>query len=119
MLSQYPDPKLVGHGVANWNTREARDKTQTLIAALPEAGRTDVIVGGFDGSPDAAAAVAGCSMAVTVLQPVTIYATAAVTRADAFLKTGKTGVATEKQTFDCFLINKDNVAKYGSFSINP
>ena len=89
------------------------------ISALKEAGRTDVIVGGFDSSPDAAAAVADGSMAYTALQPVAIYATAAVTQADASLKTGKTGVATEKQTFDCFLINKDNIAKYGSFSINP
>ncbi|GGK94872.1 D-ribose ABC transporter substrate-binding protein [Salinibacterium xinjiangense] len=140
VLSQYPDLKLVGQEVANWDTKEAHDKTQTLltahpeitaiiagndtmalgaIAALKEASRTDVIVGGFDGSPDAAAAVADGSMAYTVLQPVTIYATAAVTQADAFLKSGKTGVATEKQTFDCFLINKDNIAKYGSFSINP
>ena len=63
VLSQYPDPKLVGQEVANWNTREARDKTQTLIAALKQAGRTDVIVGGFDDSPDAAAAVADGSMA--------------------------------------------------------
>jgi len=139
VLSQYPDLKLVAQEVANWDTKEGHDKTQTVltahpeitaiiagndtmalgaIAALKEAGRTDVIVGGFDGAPDAAKAVADGSMAYTVLQPVTIYATAAVDQADAFLKTGKTGVDTEKQTFDCFLINMDNVATYGSFSLD-
>lgn len=139
VLSQYPTLKLVGQEVANWDTKEAHDKMQTLltahpditaviagndtmalgaIAALKEAGRADVIVGGFDGSPDAAAAVVAKTMAYTVLQPVTVYATAAVDQANSFLTTGKTGVATEKQTFDCFLINSANVAKYGSFSIN-
>ena len=139
VLSQYPDLVLVAQEVANWDTKEGHDKTQTVlsahpeitaiiagndtmalgaIAALKEAGRTDVIVGGFDGAPDAAKAVADGSMAYTVLQPVTIYAKAAVTQAHAFLTTGKTGVDTEKQTFDCFLINKDNVATYGSFSLD-
>jgi erythritol transport system substrate-binding protein len=139
VLSQYPDLVLVAQEVANWDTKEGHDKTQTVlsahpeitaiiagndtmalgaIAALKEAGRTDVIVGGFDGAPDAAKAVADGSMAYTVLQPVTIYAKAAVTQAHAFLTTGKTGVDTEKQTFDCFLINPDNVATYGSFSLD-
>lgn len=139
VLSQYPTLKLVGQEVANWDTKEAHDKMQTLltahpditaviagndtmalgaIAALKEAGRTDVIVGGFDGSPDAAAAIVAKTMAYTVLQPVTIYATAAVDQANSYLTTGKTGVATEKQTFDCFLINPANVAKYGTFSLD-
>ena len=39
---------------------------------------------------------------------------AAVQQADSFLKTGKTGVATEKQLFDCVVITKDNVEQYGS-----
>jgi erythritol transport system substrate-binding protein len=138
VLSQYPDLKLVAQEVANWDTKEGHDKMQTLlsaypeitaviagndsmalgaIAALKEAGRTDVIVGGFDGAPDAAKAVVDGSMAYTVLQPVTVYAAAAVDQAHAYLTTGSTGVDNEKQTFDCFLINPDNVAKYGSFSL--
>jgi erythritol transport system substrate-binding protein len=139
VLSQYPDLKLVGQEVANWDTKEAHDKTQTLltahpditaiisgndtmalgaIAALKEAGRTDIIVGGFDGAPDAAAAVEDGSMAFTVLQPVTVYATAAVEQADSYIRTGETGVDSEKQTFDCVLINKDNIASYGLFSLD-
>jgi erythritol transport system substrate-binding protein len=138
VLSQYPDLVLVAQEVANWDTKEGHDKMQTLlsaypeitaviagndsmalgaIAALKEAGRSDVIVGGFDGAPDAAKAVVDGTMAYTVLQPVTVYAKAAVDQAHAFLTTGSTGVDTEKQTFDCFLINPENVAKYGSFSL--
>ena len=139
VLSQYPDLKLVGQEVANWDTKEGHDKMQTLlaahpeitaviagndtmalgaIAALKEAGRTEVIVGGLDGAPDAAAAIKEGSMAFTVLQPVTIYAAAAIQQADSYLRTGETGVATEKQTFDCILINSDNVDKYTLFSVS-
>ena len=34
-----------------------------------------------------------------------------VEQADSFIKTGKTGAATEKQLYDCVLITKDNAAK--------
>lgn len=139
VLSQYPDLVLVGQEVANWDQKEGRDKMQSLlaanpeitaviagndpmalgaIAALKEAGRDDVIVGGFDGSPDAAAAVEDGSLAYTVLQPVATFAQAAVQQADSFLKTGETGADTEKQSFDCVLINADNVAKYTSFGLS-
>lgn len=140
VLSQYPDLKLVGQEVADWDAKEGHDKMQTLltahpdiqgviagndqmalgaIAALKEAGMiAKVTVGGFDGAPDAAAAVKEGTLKYTVLQPVVSFSTAAVDQADKFLKTGKTGAATEKQSFDCVLINADNIAKYTSFGLS-
>lgn len=139
VLSQYPNLKLVGQEVANWDQKQGHDKMQTLlaahpnivgviagndpmalgaIAALKEAGKLDSIkVGGFDGSPDAAKAVTDGTLQYTVLQPVVDFTTAAVQQADSFIRTGKTGVSEEKQSFDCVLINKDNVAKYTNFAL--
>ena len=79
VLSQYPDLVQVGQEVANWDRTQGYNKMQSLlqanpdiqgvisgndemalgaIAALQEAGRLEgVIVGGFDGSPDAVEAV--------------------------------------------------------------
>lgn len=139
VISQYPDLKLVGSEVANWDQKEGHDKMQSLlaahpniigviagndpmalgaIAALKEAGKMDQIkVGGFDGAPDAAKAITDGTLQYTVLQPVVDFATAAVQQADSYIRTGETGVDEEKQSFDCVLINKDNVASYGNFSI--
>jgi erythritol transport system substrate-binding protein len=140
ILSQYPDLKLVGSEVANWDQKEGHDKMQSLlaanpniigviagndqmalgaIAALKEAGKLDQVkVGGFDGAPDAAKAITDGTLQYTVLQPVVVYATAAVQQADSFLRTGKTGVSEEKQSFDCVLITPENVASYGNFSVD-
>ena len=134
MISQYPDLKKVGSEVANWDRTQGHDKMQSLlqahpdiigvtsgndemalgaIAALKEAGKLSSIkVGGFDGSPDAVAAIKAGELQYTVLQPVAVYSAKAVQQADSFIKTGKTGAATEKQLFDCLLITKDNVDKY-------
>ncbi|MEC9198329.1 MAG: substrate-binding domain-containing protein, partial [Pseudomonadota bacterium] len=83
------------------------------IAALKEAGKLDgVIVGGFDGSPDAVEAVKSGEMAYTVLQPVAVFSAEAVRQADHFIKTGELAVDTEKQLFDCMIIDQSNVANY-------
>jgi erythritol transport system substrate-binding protein len=83
------------------------------IAALKEAGKlSSVKVGGFDGSPDAVAAIKSGELQYTVLQPVATFAKKAVDEADSYIRTGKTGASTEKQAFDCILINKSNVDKY-------
>ena len=134
VLSQYPDLQKVGQEVADWDRTKGYQKMQSLlqanpdingvisgndemalgaIAALKEAGKLDAVkVGGFDGSPDAVAAVKAGELQYTVLQPVAVFSAAAVKQADSFIKTGKTGVDTEKQLFDCMLINKDNADKY-------
>ncbi|MCF6098665.1 MULTISPECIES: D-ribose ABC transporter substrate-binding protein [Mesorhizobium] len=134
VISQYPDLKKAGSEVANWDRTQGHDKMQSLlqahpdiigvtsgndemalgaIAALKEAGKLSSIkVGGFDGSPDAVAAIKAGDLQYTVLQPVAVYSAKAVQQADSFIKTGKTGAPTEKQLFDCLLITKDNVDKY-------
>ncbi len=140
VLSQYADLKKAGSQVANWDRTQGHDKMQNLlqanpgiigvisgndemalgaIAALKEAGKLSSIkVGGFDGSPDAVAAVKSGELAYTVLQPVATFAAKAVDEADAFIKTGKTGAATEKQLFNCILITKANAGRFtGPFTL--
>lgn len=134
VLTQYPDLKKVAKEVADWDRTKGHDKMQSMlqahpdivgvisgndemalgaIAALKEAGKLDKVkVGGFDGSPDAVAAIKAGEMQYTVLQPVAVFSKKAVEQADSFIKTGKTGAASEKQLFDCLLITKDNIAKY-------
>ncbi|WP_446737955.1 substrate-binding domain-containing protein [Rhizobium sp. CFBP 13726] len=141
VITQYPDMKKVGREVANWDRTQGYQKMQSLlqanpningviagndemalgaIAALKEAGKLDKVkVGGFDGSPDAVAAIKSGEMQYTVLQPVAVFSAEAVKQADSFIKTGKTGAATEKQLFDCLLITKDNVDEYtGPFTLS-
>lgn len=131
VLTQYPDLELVASDVANWDRTQGYNKTQSMlqanpdiqglisgndemalgaIAALRESGKLkDVVVGGFDGSPDAVKAVKDGDMAYTVLQPVAVFSKRAVELADQFIRTGETGLNGEKQLFDCLLITPDNV----------
>lgn len=134
VLSQYPNLKKVGSQVANWDRTQGFNATQSLlqahpdiggvisgndemalgaIAALKQAGKlANVKVGGFDGSPAAVEAIKAGDLEYTVLQPVAEFSAKAVQEADSFLKTGKTGAASEKQLFNCVLITKANVSKY-------
>ena len=136
VLTQYSGLVKSGSQVANWDRTQGHDKMQNLlqahpdvigvisgndemalgaIAALKEAGKlSNIKVGGFDGSPDAVAAIKAGELQYTVLQPVAIFSAKAVDEADRFLKTGKTGVASEKQLFNCVLITKSNVGRYVS-----
>ncbi|MDB5660192.1 MAG: ribose transporter [Cypionkella sp.] len=141
VLTQYPDLVKAAQEVADWDRTKGHDKMQSIlqanpdiigviagndemalgaIAALKEAGKLEgVKVGGFDGSPDAVAAITAGEMQYTVLQPVAVFSAEAVKQADSFIKTGATGAATEKQLFDCLLITKDNVANYtGPFTLS-
>ena len=140
VLTQYADLKKVGSQVGNWDRTQGHDKMQSLlqanpnvigvisgndemalgaIAALKEAGKLSSIkVGGFDGSPDAVAAVKSGELAYTVLQPVATFAAKAVDEADAFIKSGKTGATTEKQLFNCILITRANAGRFvGPFTL--
>lgn len=134
VLSQYPGLEKVAQEVANWDRTQGYNKMQSImqanpridavisgndemalgaIAALKEAGRLDgIIVGGFDGSPDAVEAVKAGEMAYTVLQPVAVFSREAVIQADYYIKNGSPMVAEEKQLFDCLLITPDNVGNY-------
>lgn len=132
VISQYPGLVEVGEEVADWDRTKGHDKMQSLlqsnptltgvmagndemalgaIAALKEAGKLEgVTVGGFDGAPDAVAAVIAGEMAYTVLQPVAVFSKEAVDLADDYIRNG-TEPETEKQSFDCILITKDNADK--------
>lgn len=136
VLSQYPDIQREASDVANWDRTEGRNKMQSMlrdnsdingvisgndemalgaIAALKQEDMLDdVIVGGFDGSPDAVDAVRSGEMAYTVLQPVAIFAEDAVNIADHYINTGETGLDSEKKLYDCILITADNVDDYTS-----
>jgi erythritol transport system substrate-binding protein len=85
-------------------------------AALKAAGRTDVIVVGFDGSDDVKQSILSGGIRATVLQPCSRQARMAVDQADAYLRTGSTGQP-EKQLVDCVLIVPSNAAKLSNFDM--
>ena len=136
ILDKYPDLKMVAQQSANWSQTEAFQKMQTILqanpdikgviagndtmalgasAALKAAGKTDVIVVGFDGSPDVIAEIkAGGNIKATVLQPAAGIAEMAVEQADAFIKTGKAS-QDEKQSVDCELVTPENADEFGVF----
>ncbi|MGC5016202.1 D-ribose ABC transporter substrate-binding protein [Streptosporangium sp. DT93] len=136
VISQYPDLKPVAKESANWDQQEAFSKMETIIqknrdiqgviagndtmalgavAALKAAGILDkVTVVGFDGSPDAIAAIKAGQMHATALQPAAQAAESAVEQADKLIRTGSTG-AEEKQSIDCELVTKENADEFGVF----
>jgi DNA-binding LacI/PurR family transcriptional regulator len=139
VIGQYPDLELVAQQSANWSQTEAFDKMETILqanpdikgviagndtmalgaqAALAAAGKNDVIVVGFDGSPDVIAAIKEGKIAATVLQPAATLAIEAVNQADAFITSG-TAPADEKQSLDCELITPENAEQYGVFAKLP
>ena len=140
VLSQYDGLHKIGQQVANWDRTQGHDAMQNLmqahpditgvisgndemalgaIAALKQSGKlSSVKVGGFDGSPDAVAAVKSGELEYTVLQPVAVFSRKAVDEADELLRTGKTGAATEKQLFNCILITKAKADNFtGPFTL--
>lgn len=137
VIDQYPDMKMVVQQSANWSQPEAFEKMQTILQANPEikgiisgndtmamgawaaleaAGRTDVIVVGFDGSNDVRDSIKKGGIKATVLQPAYRQAQLAVEQAKQYLETGKTGTE-EKQLMDCVLINADNAEKLETFAL--
>lgn len=137
VISQYPDLKLVQRETANWDRAQGKEKMEIMLSAHPDiigviAGNDEMALGaiaalkaakkldkvkvlGFDGNQDAVDAVLSGEMVATVLQPIVTGTTEAVTQADAFLRTGKTGVADEKQAIDCVLITKENAPTLNNF----
>lgn len=135
ILDKFPDLKMVAQQTANWDQNQAFTVMQTILQAHPDikgvicgndtmamgaeaalisANRADVIVVGFDGSPDVAASILKGQIKATVLQPIVNLSRMAVDQADKYIKTGSTGVD-EKQTVNCILITKDNAAKLKNF----
>lgn len=138
VIDQYPDMTMVAQQTANWSQTEAFSVMESILQANPEikgvisgndtmamgawaaleaAGRTDVIVVGFDGSNDVRDSILGGGIKATVLQPAYEQAQLAVSQADQYLKTGSTGLD-EKQLMDCVLINADNAGALETFALN-
>ena len=137
VISQYPDLKSVARQTANWSQTEAYTVMESMLqanpsikgvisgndtmamgayAALEAAGRTDVIVVGFDGSNDVRDSIIKGGIKATVLQPAFAQAQMAVEQADKFIAGGSTGME-EKQLMDCVLVNADNAAKLETFAL--
>ena len=136
VVDKYPGLKQAGRQSANWDQREAFQKTETLIqanrdlkgliagndtmalgaiAALKAAGLANVIVVGFDGSPDAIASIKAGEIKATVLQPAALIATLAVDQAHRLITTGSTGQP-EKQSIDCELVTPANAVTFAVFA---
>ncbi len=137
VLDQLPKMKMVAQQSANWDQTEALQKTATMLqahpnvkgiiagndtmalgawAALQAAKKTNVIVTGFDGSPDVVASILAGGIKATVLQPAAQISQMAVDQADKYITSGSTGQP-EKQSVDCVLVNKDNASKVKDFAL--
>ena len=139
VLDQFPGLKSVAQQTANWNQAEALTVTQTVLQAHPNikgiiagndtmalgafaavkaAGKTNIIVTGFDGSPDVVSSILAGGIKATVLQPAAQLAQMAADQADKFIKTKSTGFP-EKQSVDCVLVTPDNASKVTNFALAP
>lgn len=135
VLDRYPELKLVSAQSANWAQAEAFQKTETMLqahgniagiiagndtmalgaaAALKSAGKSNVQITGFDGSPDAIDAIVRGDLRATALQPAVLISRLAVDEADRYLKTGSTGQP-ELQIIPCELVTKSNAGNYHNF----
>jgi erythritol transport system substrate-binding protein len=135
ILDREPRFRRVSAQSANWSQSEAFQKTETILqanqnirgiiagndtmalgasAAVKSAGRRGIIIAGFDGSPDAIAAIRAGEIRATTLQPAVLIARLAVTEADSFLKTGTTGKP-ERQVIPCELVTQANAEDFGEF----
>ncbi|MCL2802893.1 MAG: D-ribose ABC transporter substrate-binding protein [Micrococcales bacterium] len=142
VFANYPEMNLLQTETANWVREEGAAKMEVLltahpdikgvisgndemalgaIAAIEKLGKVpgkDIIVMGFDGSPDAVEAIKAGKLLGTVLQPIVAETEELVKQLDNFLKTGETGAGSEKQAMDCVLIIPDNIEQYGMFSMD-
>ena len=135
VLDHDPGLTLVAAQSANWSQSEAFEKTETMLqahgdidgiiagndtmalgaaAAVKSSGRTGIKIVGFDGSPDAIAAITRGEIEATALQPAVLISRMAMDEADRFLKTGSTGKP-EMQVIPCDLVTKANAADYAGF----
>jgi erythritol transport system substrate-binding protein len=135
VLDAQPGMTRVAAQSANWSQAEAFSKTETMLqahgkiggiiagndtmalgaaAAVKSAGLKGIKIVGFDGSPDAVAAITSGEMQATSLQPAVMIAKMAMDEADALTKTGTTGKP-EIQVIPCDLVTKANAGEYVEF----
>ena len=139
VIDQYEGMVMIEQQTANWEQTEAFEKMESIIQAQGaenikgvicgndtmamgvieaclNAGMTDVIVCGFDGSNDVRDSILRGEIKATGLQPIAYISEQAVIQADQYIKTGSTGLD-EKQLLDCVLINIDNAEKLDNFTL--
>jgi len=135
VLDAMPGLKLVSAQSANWSQAEAFSKTETMLqahsqiagiiagndtmalgaaAAVKSAGLTGIKITGFDGSPDAVAAIVSGAMQATSLQPASMISRLAVDEADRMRRSGSTGKP-EIQVIPCDLVTRENASQYQNF----
>lgn len=135
ILDQAAKLRMVEAQSANWSQAEAFQKTETILQSHPHlkgiiagndtmalgaaaaangAGRRDLIIVGFDGSPDAIASIQRGELKATALQPAVLIARLAVDEADRFRRTGSTGKP-ERQIISCDLVDASNAAEFHNF----
>jgi erythritol transport system substrate-binding protein len=134
-IDNVPALVMVSRQSANWSQSEGFQKTETMLqahgnirgiiagndtmavgaaAAIKASGLRDIVVVGFDGSPDALQAIKQGTVAATVLQPAVKISRMAVEQADRFLKTGSTDQS-ERQLIPCELVTRQNIDQFGVF----
>jgi erythritol transport system substrate-binding protein len=138
VLDQYPNLKMVAQQSANWDQAEALSKTQTILQAHPnikgiiagndtmalgayaavQAAKKNVLVVGFDGSPDVVSSIMKDGIKATVLQPASKISEMAVDQAEAYIKAGGKASQPEKQSVDCVLVNPDNAPQVKNFAVS-
>jgi len=135
VLDKIPTLKLVSAQSANWSQSEAFEKTETMLqahphlagiiagndtmalgaaAAVKSSGRKNIVITGFDGSPDAISAIRSGELDATALQPAVFISRLAIKEADQFVKTGSTGQP-EKQVILCDLVTRQDADDYRNF----
>jgi erythritol transport system substrate-binding protein len=135
VLDAVPGMKMVSAQSANWSQAEAFSKAETMLqahgeitgiiagndtmalgaaAAVKSAGLKGIVIVGFDGSPDAIAAISSGELEATTLQPAALISRLAMDEADQMIKTGTTGKP-ELQIIPCELVTKANAGAYRNF----
>ena len=128
--------KMLARQTANWSQTEGYSVIESVLQANPDingiicgndtmalgaqaavdaAGRSDIVVMGFDGNDNVLDSIMQGKIDGTVMQPNAKNAEMAVELADTYIKTGSTGLDEEKILNDCFLITKDNADQWRGF----
>jgi ABC-type sugar transport system substrate-binding protein len=137
IIDQYPDMVMVAQQTANWSQTEAYSVIESVLQANPDvkgiicgndtmalgaqaaidaAGKSDIIVMGFDGNDNVLDSIMQGKINGTVMQPNALNAQMAVELADKYIKTGSTGMAEEKILNNCFLITPENADEWRGFT---
>ena len=136
IIDQYPNIKMVARETANWSQTEAYADMESILQANPKingvicgndtmalgaqaaieaAGRSDIIVMGFDGNDNVLDSMLQGKIEGTVMQPNALNAEMAVELADKYIRTGSTGMGQEKILNGCFLITPENADEWRGY----